>query len=102
MTTPVLGRVAAARGFLVQLWRLAAPYWWCDDIGIDREILGVRVRIPERWIARGLLAVIIAMAVFLVFLLKLLNDWNRSFFDALQEKNGDAFWKLLFSADSFG
>ena len=87
MTEPVLSRVATARGFLGQLWKLAAPYWWCDDVGIDRTILGVRVRIPERWLARGLLAVIIAMAVFLVYLSKELNDWNRRFFDALQEKN---------------
>ncbi|MGD9512281.1 MAG: ABC transporter ATP-binding protein/permease [Geminicoccaceae bacterium] len=101
MAIPVLGRVAAARGFLAQLWRLAAPYWWCDEIGVDRELFGVRVRIPERWIARGLLAVIIGMAVFLVFLLKELNDWNRRFFDALQNKDGDSFWSLLFSADSF-
>lgn len=86
MSQPVIGRVAAARGFVAQLWKLTAPYWWSE----------------ERWLARGLLAVIIAMNVFLVWLSKLLNDWNRNFFDALQEKNGDAFWRLLLSFESPG
>ena len=44
MAEPVIGRVAAARGFVAQIWKLAAPYWWSE----------------ERWLARGLLAVIIA------------------------------------------
>lgn len=81
MTEPVIGRVAAARTFLGQIWKLAAPYWWSE----------------ERWVARGLLAVILSMNVFLVWLSKQLNDWNRDFFDALQDKNGEAFWKLLIS-----
>lgn len=85
MTNPVIGRVATARGFLRQLWRLTAPYWWSE----------------ERWLARGLLAVIIGMSVFLVWLSKLLNDWNRAFFDALQNKDAASFWKLLISFDSF-
>ena len=101
MTEPVLSRVATARTFLGQLWKLAAPYWWCDDVGVERTVLGVRLRIPERWLARGLLGVIFAMAVFLVYLSKELNDWNRRFFDALQEKNSEAFWKALISFDSF-
>ena len=95
MTEPVLSRVASARGFFNQLWKLTAPYWWCDDVGIDRSVLGVRLRIPEKWIARGLLLIIIGMAVFLVFLSKQLNDWNARFFNALQEKNEAAFYAQL-------
>ncbi len=95
MTESVLSRVATARGFFSQLWKLTAPYWWCEDEGIDRTILGLRVRIKEKWIARGLLLVIIGMAVFLVFLSKLLNDWNARFFNALQEKNEAAFYAEL-------
>lgn len=95
MTESVLNRVASARGFFSQLWKLTAPYWWCEDVGIDRTILGVRLRIPEKWIARGLLLVIIGMAVFLVFLSKQLNDWNARFFNALQEKNEAAFYAEL-------
>lgn len=95
MTESVLNRVANARGFFSQLWKLTAPYWWCDDVGIDRPVLGVQLRIPEKWIARGLLLVIIGMAVFLVFLSKQLNDWNARFFNALQEKNEAAFYAEL-------
>ena len=84
MTEPVIGRVAAARSFLGQIWKLAAPYWWSE----------------ERWIARGLLVTILSMNVFLVWLLKQLNDWNRAFFDALQDKNSEVFWKLLISFES--
>lgn len=85
MTNPVIGRVAAARGFVRQLWRLAAPYWWSE----------------ERWLARGLLAVIIAMSIFLVWMTKVYNDWNRAFFDSLQNKDAEKFWALLFSINSF-
>src|SRR5687767_6429089 len=83
MAEPVIGRVAAARGFVAQIWKLAAPYWWSE----------------EKWLARGLLAVIIGMAVFLVWLAKLLNAWTRNFFDALQNKDSEAFWSLLISFD---
>jgi putative ATP-binding cassette transporter len=79
MTEPVLSRVAQTRGFLAQLWKLAAPYWWSE----------------ERWVARGLLALIIGLSVFSVYLLKLYNDWYARFYNALQEKNAEAFWGEL-------
>src|SRR3954453_20827387 len=101
MSEAVLGRVAPARGFLGQIWKLAAPYWWCDDVRIDRTLFGVRVRIPERWLARGLLAVIIGMAVFLDYLSKALNDWNRRFFDALHDKNSTDSQYALIPINSF-
>jgi putative ATP-binding cassette transporter len=91
----VVSRMAETRGFLGKIWRLAAPYWWAGEAGIDRIVLGVRVRVPERWVARGLLAIIIGMAVFLVWLSKELNAWNARFFNALQEKNEPAFWAEL-------
>jgi putative ATP-binding cassette transporter len=87
--------MAETRGFLGKVWRLAAPYWWAEEAGLDRVVLGVRVRVPERWLARGLLAVIIGMAVFLVWLSKELNAWNARFFNALQDKNEAAFWAEL-------
>ena len=85
-------RIAETRGFLGKVWRLAAPYWRAEEIGFDRIILGVRIRIRERWIARGLLAVIIGMAVGMVYLSKLFNDWYGRFYDALQNKDAPAFW----------
>jgi putative ATP-binding cassette transporter len=92
MPKTAISRIAAARSFIGKLWRLAAPYWWTDAVGIDTVILGVRVRIPERWIARGVLALILAMAPLLVWIAKLLNDWNARFFNALQAKDEAAFW----------
>ena len=64
-----------ARGFLLKLWKLTAPYWWSE----------------ERWFARGMLALIVALNIFWVYLLKLLNDWNGRIFNALQDKNQEAF-----------
>ena len=67
MTEPVLSRVAEARTFLSKLWKLAAPYWWADgtaEIGIG----AFRVGVAERWIARGLLLIILFLNVFLVYL----------------------------------
>jgi putative ATP-binding cassette transporter len=79
MSDPILSRVATARGFLAQLWKLSAPYWWSED----------------RWLARGLLALIIGLNIGSVYLLKLYNDWNGRFFNSLQDKNEQAFYDEL-------
>jgi vitamin B12/bleomycin/antimicrobial peptide transport system ATP-binding/permease protein len=79
MTRKLSSRVAAAHGFLAKLWKLTAPYFWSE----------------ERWSARGLLAIIIGSGVFLVYLMKLLNEWNARFFNALEDKNFEAFWAEL-------
>ena len=42
-----------------------------------------------------LLAIVIGGNVFLVYLAKLLNEWNARFFNALQDKNVEAFWAEL-------
>ena len=63
------------RPFLADLWALARPYWFSD----------------ERWAARGLLAIIVALNLGLVFLQVLLNKWQNDFYNALQEKDYDAF-----------
>jgi vitamin B12/bleomycin/antimicrobial peptide transport system ATP-binding/permease protein len=97
MTEPVAAvttRVAAARGFLAKLWRLSAPYWWAEDLS-EFRVLGLRFRMREKWVARGLLATIIAMAVLIVYVNKLLNEWNARFFNALQEKNEATFFAEL-------
>ena len=79
MTRKLSDRLAAAHGFLAKLWKLTAPYFWSE----------------ERWSARGLLAIVIGGNVFLVYLAKLLNEWNARFFNALQDKNVEAFWAEL-------
>jgi vitamin B12/bleomycin/antimicrobial peptide transport system ATP-binding/permease protein len=60
-------------------WRLAWPYW----------------RSEERWRARLLLALIVALTLALVFILVLLNDWNRQFYEAIQDRDFAAFGPLL-------
>jgi vitamin B12/bleomycin/antimicrobial peptide transport system ATP-binding/permease protein len=66
--------------FLTDAWRLALPYF----------------RSEERWSARGLLGIIIVMNLALVGMNVVLNFWNREFFNALQNKDWDAFIQLLF------
>jgi len=85
-----LTRIANAHGFLAKVWVLARPYWFAQErqaIGL----MGYSVMVKEAWIARGLLAVIVILTVFIVYMSKLLNAWNARFFNALQDKNADAF-----------
>ena len=63
-----------------RVWALAAPYYR------DSE---------ERWKARGLLAAIIALNLAAVYMLVLLNAWNRDFYNALQDRNEAVFWQQL-------
>ena len=67
---------AANRGFLAGLWRLAKPYWNAE----------------ERWIARGLLCVIVALNFGDVATSVWYNNWNAAFFNAIQDKNQALFW----------
>ena len=66
--------------FLGDAWRLTAPYW----------------RSEERWRARLLLGVVVALNLSLVAMNVLFSYWNREFFNALQEKDAATFWALLF------
>ncbi|QEX19062.1 ATP-binding protein [Hypericibacter terrae] len=68
------------RGFFRDLWILARPYWFSED----------------RWPARGLLTVIVGMNLGLVYLNVVFNSWNNLFYNALQDKNFDAFLHQLF------
>jgi putative ATP-binding cassette transporter len=62
-----------------RVWTLSRPYFDSD----------------EKWRARGLLAAIIALNLGLVYMSVLFNDWNRLFYDSLQEKNAGVFWEQL-------
>jgi putative ATP-binding cassette transporter len=68
-----------AATFLGKVWKLARPYWFSE----------------ERWRARGLLAAIVGLSLGLVYLLVLFNEWNRDFFNALQNKEADDAIDLL-------
>jgi putative ATP-binding cassette transporter len=68
-----------AAGFLGRVWKLARPYWFSE----------------ERWRARGLLAAIVALSLGLVYLLVAFNQWNRDFFNALEQKQAEDALALL-------
>mgnify|MGYP001427317357 FL=1 len=67
------------RAFLRDLWTLTRPYWFSD----------------ERWQARGLLAVIVALNLGIVYINVRLNLWQNDFYNALQDKDMAAFYQLL-------
>ncbi len=69
-------------------WRLTAPYW----------------RSEEKWKALGLLAVVIGLNLGAVYFNVLFNDWNRKFYDAIQNFDAAGFWHLLlvFTGLAFG
>ena len=71
------------RGF----WSLFKGYWSSE----------------EKWKARGLLAVVIAMNFAMVYLLVQLNEWYNTFYNALQNYEAESFWPLVgqFSAIAF-
>src|SRR5262245_31596890 len=72
-------RVARSWRFTRRAWALIAPYWSSE----------------ERWQARALLATIVALTLGLVFLTVQYNDWNRAFFEAIQDKDFESFGPLL-------
>ena len=66
------------RGILSTLaivWRIAGPYFFSED----------------RWPGRILLAAVIAIELSIVGINVLLNSWNNTFYNALQDRNWDAF-----------
>ena len=63
------------RGF----WTLFKGYWSSE----------------EKWKARGLLAVVIAMNFAMVYLLVQLNSWYNDFYNALQNYEAERFWPLI-------
>lgn len=70
---------ATRRRFLSDLWALTKPYWQSD----------------ERFKSGLLLAVIIGMSLGIVYLNVLFNQWNNLFYNSLQEKQVDEFFRLL-------
>nr|WP_315478869.1 ABC transporter ATP-binding protein/permease [uncultured Rhodoferax sp.] len=65
--------------FARRVWALTQPYFHSED----------------KWKARGMLAAIVALNLGLVYMAVLFNDWNKLFYDALQEKNAGVFWAQL-------
>ncbi|HEX2136989.1 MAG TPA: SbmA/BacA-like family transporter, partial [Microvirga sp.] len=74
---------------------LTDPYFEARDPGTLRIWPFGYVRAQERWIGLGLVAVVIALQFGLVAISVRFNYWNRDWFNAIQEKNADEFWRLL-------
>ncbi|HUD51813.1 SbmA/BacA-like family transporter, partial [Parvibaculum sp.] len=66
--------------FFRDAWALTKPYWTSE----------------ERWSATALIAAIVALNLFDVYLSVWLNDWRGVFFDALQEYNQPVFFHQLY------
>src|SRR5688572_7394386 len=77
--SPVHGKFAAFKDFSSKAWALTKPYFQSE----------------EKWKARGLLLAIVLLNLGAVYMLVLLNEWNRVFYDALQDKNQPVFWEQL-------
>ena len=65
--------------FAARAWALSAPYFRSD----------------ERWRARAMLAAIVLLNLASVYMLVLINDWYRLFYDALEARNQPVFWEQL-------
>src|SRR5205823_6123022 len=61
------------------VWRLAVPYWQSEERGRASLLLGG----------------VITLTLSLVFILVQINDWNRAFYEALQDYDFAAFGPLL-------
>ena len=73
--TEALSKLQSFRQFAAKVRALAMPYFQSE----------------EKWKARGLLAAIVALNLGAVYMLVLINDWNRVFYDALQNKDAPTF-----------
>jgi len=77
--TPSLSKFQSFRVFMGKVGALAMPYFNSD----------------QKWKARVLLTAIIVLNLAAVYMLVLLNEWNRVFYDALQNKDQVVFWREL-------
>ncbi len=49
----------------------------------------------QKWKARALLAAIVMLNLAAVYMLVMINDWNRLFYDALEKRDQTVFWSQL-------
>ncbi|MEO5670178.1 MAG: SbmA/BacA-like family transporter, partial [Ramlibacter sp.] len=72
-------KIALVKSTTRKVWALTTPYFSSG----------------EKWKARALLAAIVILNLASVYRLVLMNDWNRVFYDALQQKDQSVFWVQL-------
>ncbi len=63
------------RNFMQGMWQITKAYWFSE----------------EKWKARLLLAVIVVLNLGQVYLLVLINEWNNTFYNTLQNHDKDGF-----------
>jgi putative ATP-binding cassette transporter len=71
--------ITGLRQVLRDAWAMTHPYWFSED----------------RWAAWGLLLAVIALNLGIVYINVLLNKWNNTFYDALQDKDYTVFLHQL-------
>src|SRR2546421_2870867 len=71
--------MARLHRLLRDAWAMAVPYWRSED----------------RWAARALLLVVVVLNLGIVYLNVLLNQWNKAFYNPLQDKNYPVFLHQL-------
>ncbi|POP70423.1 SbmA/BacA-like family transporter, partial [Pseudomonas syringae] len=64
---------------LSETWQLIKPFWVSE------------VRYKAWW----LLALVVALSLFVVYMNVLYTDWNRLFYNALEQKDKTEFWHQL-------
>jgi vitamin B12/bleomycin/antimicrobial peptide transport system ATP-binding/permease protein len=67
------------RGLLGAAWRLTRPYWASN----------------EKWSAWGLLAIVTALNLGNVYISVLINKWNNTFYNALQQLDSAVFFRQI-------
>ena len=72
-------KLAAAKTTTGRVWALTTPYFSSE----------------EKWKARALLAAIVVLNLGAVYMLVQINEWNRLFYDSLQNKDQAVFWQQL-------
>jgi putative ATP-binding cassette transporter len=70
------GKSTGKSNILRDAWRIARPYWFSDD----------------RWVARGLLAAVLALSFAQVWINVRLNSWRNDFYNTLQEYDKAGFF----------
>ncbi|MCJ8204354.1 ABC transporter ATP-binding protein/permease [Pseudomonas sp. RGM2987] len=65
--------------FFRRVWQMTTPYWRSEEKG-------------KAW---TLLIAVIALSLFSVAISVWINSWYKDFYNALQEKNSEAFWQLI-------
>jgi putative ATP-binding cassette transporter len=70
---------AGTRQQTQRVWALSRPYFASE----------------HKWMARGMLLAIVVLNLALVYMSVLFNEWNKLFYDALQNKDASVFWAQL-------